>query len=80
LKSSVEHTEIRVNKLLDLVAQQQDMQRLILSSQQKDADTDGSATAVPGPTYASPAAADGHCSCGVHCGAYSTFPVLRGAV
>jgi hypothetical protein len=35
LNSSVTHTENKVNKLLDLVAQQQDMQRLILSSQQK---------------------------------------------
>ena len=35
LNSSVMHTENNVNKLLDLVAQQQDTQRLILSSQQK---------------------------------------------
>jgi hypothetical protein len=52
----------------------------------KDAGADGSATAVPGPTYACPAAAapgcPGHCrcGCGVHCDAYSTFPFPKGAV
>ena len=34
LKSSVTHTENKVNKLLEFVAQQQDMQRQILASQQ----------------------------------------------